>query len=247
MSQWGWALRGKPQRFPWPDRIAPANLCPRFSPTRTADGTAEPTRAGPVARLHRGSTTGVSLSAAVLIGILGCGRAAERIHLPALAGITDARLTAAYDPGPERRDLIARAAPGLPAFRFGGRPCWRRGWWTPSSCPRRRTPTPNSTVQALRRGVPALVDAPLALTAWTRRPGSGRRSGRSGVAAMVGFNRRWWAPAVALRHHLSAGAGGRRGDGRDAAGERPGARWRVVARRTPCMICGRTIWTCCVS
>ncbi len=153
--------------------------------------------------MHRGSRPGVSLSAAVLLGILGCGRAAERLHLPALAGITDARLTAAYDPGPERRDLIARAAPGCRPFDSAAGLLAARvvDAVIVSSPPDTHA---ELTVQALRAGVPVLVDPPLAPSldeaAWIR--GEERASG---VAAMVGFNRRWWAPAVALQHHLSAG------------------------------------------
>jgi predicted dehydrogenase len=153
--------------------------------------------------LHRGSRPGVSLSAAVLLGILGCGRAAERLHLPALAAITDARLTAAYDPGPERRDLIARAAPGCRPFDSAAALLAARvvDAVIVSSPPDTHA---DLTVQALRAGVPVLVDPPLAPSldeaGWIR--GEERASG---VAAMVGFNRRWWAPAVALRHHLSAG------------------------------------------
>jgi predicted dehydrogenase len=165
------------------------------------DGTA----AHPLAprRPHRGSRPGVSLSASVLIGILGCGRAAERLHLPALAGIRDARLTAAYDPGPERRELIARAAPGCRPFESAAALLAARlvDAVIVSSPPDTHA---DLAVQALRAGVPVLVDAPLAPTldeaAWIR--GEERASG---AAVMVGFNRRWWAPAVDLRHLLSAG------------------------------------------
>jgi len=56
------------------------------------------------------------MSAAVLIGLLGFGRAAERLHVPAILGTSGARLVAASDPVAERRQLIARASPGCRAF-----------------------------------------------------------------------------------------------------------------------------------
>ena len=144
------------------------------------------------------------MSAAVLIGILGCGRAAERLHLPSLARIRDARLTAAYDPGPERRDLIARAAPGCRPFDSAEALLSARvvDAVIVASPPETHA---DLTVRALQAGVPALVDAPLTPTldeaAWLR----GEERAAS-VAAMVGFNRRWWPPATALRAHLTGGA-----------------------------------------
>ena len=143
------------------------------------------------------------MSAAVLVGILGCGRAAERLHLPALARIPDARLTAAYDPGPERRDLIARAAPGCRAFDSAEALLSARvvDAVIVASPPETHA---ELTVLALQAGVPALVDAPLTPSldeaAWLR--GEERAAG---VSAMVGFNRRWWAPATALRQELAGG------------------------------------------
>jgi predicted dehydrogenase len=140
------------------------------------------------------------VSAAVLVGILGCGRAAERLHLPALARISGARLTAAYDPGPERRELIARAAPGCRPFESAEALLAARvvDAVIVASPPETHA---ELTVQALQVGVPALVDAPLTPTldeaAWLR--GEERATN---VAAMVGFNRRWWPPAMALRSRL---------------------------------------------
>jgi predicted dehydrogenase len=141
--------------------------------------------------------------AAVLIGILGCGRAAERLHLPALKRIGTARLTAAYDPGPERRELIARAAPGCRPFASAEALLAARvvDAVIVASPPETHA---DLAVQSLRAGVPVLVEAPLAPSlddaAWIR--GEERASG---TPVMVGFNRRWWVPAVALRQQLAAG------------------------------------------
>jgi myo-inositol 2-dehydrogenase/D-chiro-inositol 1-dehydrogenase len=140
------------------------------------------------------------VSAAVLVGILGCGRAAERLHLPALARIPDARLTAAYDPGPERRELIARAAPGCRAFDSAEALLAARvvDAVIVASPPETHA---ELTVQALQAGTPALIDPPLTPSldeaAWLRA-----EERKAKVPAMMGFNRRWWAPAEALRHKL---------------------------------------------
>jgi predicted dehydrogenase len=144
------------------------------------------------------------VSAAVLVGILGCGRAAERLHLPALARIPGARLTAAYDPGPERRDLIARAAPGCRPFESAQALLSARVVDAVIVASPAETHA-ELTVLALQSGIPALVDAPLTPTideaAWLR--GEERAAG---AAAVVGFNRRWWPPAMALRSRLAEGA-----------------------------------------
>jgi predicted dehydrogenase len=141
------------------------------------------------------------VSAAVLFGILGCGRAAERLHVPALARITGARLTAAYDPGPERRDLITRAAPGSRAFDSAEALLAARvvDAVIVSSPLETRA---ELAIKALQAGIPALIDAPLTLSldeaAWIRAEERATK-----VATMVGFNRRWWAPAEALRLRLA--------------------------------------------
>jgi predicted dehydrogenase len=46
----------------------------------------------------------------VRLGIVGCGRLAERGYLPALADVADARLVAVADPAPQRRSLLVEAA-----------------------------------------------------------------------------------------------------------------------------------------
>jgi predicted dehydrogenase len=137
----------------------------------------------------------------VLIGILGCGRAAEQLYLPALARIADARLTAAYDPGPERRELIARAAPGCRPFDTAEALLSARVVDAVIVSSPAETHA-DLAVLALQARVPVLVDVPLTTTldqaAWLRGE---ERASRGAV--MVGFNRRWWAPAAALRQFLA--------------------------------------------
>lgn len=48
--------------------------------------------------------------------MIGCGRAAERIYIPALSHLKEAKLVAAADPISERRTLISSSAPGCLAF-----------------------------------------------------------------------------------------------------------------------------------
>ena len=154
--------------------------------------------------MHRAAFESPPVNAAVLFGILGCGRAAERLHLPALARIAGARLTAAYDPGPERRDLIARAAPGCRAFESVEALLAARVVDAVIVASPKETHA-ELTIKALQAGVPALVDAPLASSldeaAWMRA-----EEREAKVPTMVGFNRRWWEAAEALRHHLAASA-----------------------------------------
>src|SRR6478735_8084694 len=98
---------------------------------------------------------------AVLLGFLGCERSAERFHLPAIARLTNARLTAAYDARPEQRQRIARMAPGC------------RNFDTPEALLAARVvdavivASPQDSqaslaVMALGAGVPVLIEPPLA-------------------------------------------------------------------------------------
>jgi predicted dehydrogenase len=143
------------------------------------------------------------MSGAVLIGILGCGRAAERLHLPALQRIGEARLTAAYDPLPERRDLIARAAPGCRPFASAEALLAAR---VVDAVIVAAPPEAHAELAelALRARLPVLIEKPLATSLEEAiRVAEVERVVRQAV--MVGFNRRWWEPAQALHHALAQG------------------------------------------
>lgn len=146
------------------------------------------------------------MSGAVLVGIMGCGRAAERLHVPAILRMRDARLTACCDPLPERRQLISRAAPGCRAFVSPEEMLAARGVDAVIVASSPETHAALAAI-ALRAGLPVLVEKPLAAT-----PAEAvallelERSTRQPV--MVGFNRRWWEPAQALRRAVA-----RLGDG----------------------------------
>ena len=134
------------------------------------------------------------------IGLIGCGRAAERLWLPAFRAVREVRLAAVVDPRSERRDLIARAVPSCikletPEQLFAG-----------GGVDAAIVATPAEThfalaYNGLRAGVPILVEKPLASTvAQALELGELRESAAS--ALMVGFNRRWWSPIRRLRERL---------------------------------------------
>lgn len=142
-----------------------------------------------------------SLSAAVLLGLLGCGPTARRHIVPAIARLTNARLTAAFDALPETRQSVARAAPGCRAFDsveamlaarvvdgvIVGGPIESRA---------------SLTVTALGAGLPVLVEPPIAASIeeadWIAEAERAVR-----LPIMVGFERRWWGPVEHLRRALA--------------------------------------------
>ena len=103
----------------------------------------------------------LEMSGVVLIGLLGCGRAAEQLHVPAILRTRETRLTAVCDPVPERRQLVARAAPGCRAFATA------EELFASRSVDAVLVASPPEThvalaELALRAGVPVLVEMPLA-------------------------------------------------------------------------------------
>jgi len=133
------------------------------------------------------------------LGILGCGRAAERLYLPALAHVPEARLAAAFDPVQARRELIASAVPGC-------RPCDSAEALLRAGVDAVIVATPPETHVAsagpvLQAGLPVLVEKPLATTVGEGEELAAQQAA-SGVPLAVGFNRRWWEPAVQLRRML---------------------------------------------
>jgi predicted dehydrogenase len=144
----------------------------------------------------------LSLSGAVLIGLLGCGPTAQRHYVPAIGRLPNARLTAAYDPLPEPRQIVARLAPGCRAFDsveallaarvvdaavIGG-PAESRA---------------SLAVSALGAGLPVLVLPPLAASLeeadWIAEAERAVR-----LPVVVGFHQWWWEPAERLRRVLAS-------------------------------------------
>lgn len=147
-----------------------------------------------------------TLSGAVLLGLLGCGPTAERYYVPAIARLTNARLTAAYDELPERSRRLARSAPGCRAFDSAEALLQARV----ADAVLIASPLQSHAslaVMALGAGLPVLVDPPLAGSLeeadWIREAERAVR-----LSVMVGFNRRWWEPVERLRRALAGGEGG---------------------------------------
>lgn len=141
------------------------------------------------------------MSRKVRLGMLGCGRAAERLHAPAIRRSEGARLTAVYDPIPARRELIASRHPGCRTFD------------SPELLVASgevdavivATPAQNhveAASLALRAGLPVLIEKPLAQSLAEARLLKALQES-TGVPVMIALNRRWWDPVVQLRRRLS--------------------------------------------
>lgn len=139
----------------------------------------------------------------VHLALIGCGRAAQRLHLPALLASKEAQLVAVVDTHAERRAALAAEVPRCQAFdsvdellhsvRVDGVIV--------------ATPVPTHTVVArcvLRADVPVLMEKPLAAClADAQSLEDDLRSSRGWV--MMAFNRRHWAPAIQLRRIVREG------------------------------------------
>jgi predicted dehydrogenase len=140
------------------------------------------------------------------LGLLGCGPAAERSYVPAIARLTNARLTAAYDEAADRSRRLARSAPGCRAFDSAEALLNARvvdAVLIASPLESRAS----LAVKALGAGLPVLIEPPLAASLeeaeWIR---DAERAVR--LPVMLGFNRRWWGPIERLRRVLAGGQEG---------------------------------------
>lgn len=138
------------------------------------------------------------MSDRVRIGMAGCGRAAERIYLPAFEQVEAARLVAVADPSLERRRIVADAA-GADAF---------------GSLEEMLSCEPDAVIvatppethgelaeAALRAGCSVLIEKPLASTLTDARRVV-EMVEETGRPVLVGFNRRRLAAAGRLRRLL---------------------------------------------
>lgn len=136
------------------------------------------------------------------IGLIGCGRAAERLYVPAFAQAPEVSLVAAVDSVEERRRLVAEQVPGCTAYgtlsdAMSGRALAAVVIATP---PHTHVPI---AIEALRLGLAVLVEKPLAPTPAGLDELAAAAEGRT---LAVGYNRRFWRPVVQLRDALhSAG------------------------------------------
>jgi myo-inositol 2-dehydrogenase/D-chiro-inositol 1-dehydrogenase len=135
------------------------------------------------------------------IGLIGCGRAAERYYLPILTRMKEINLVSVADPIQERRELIALKIPGCQVFP-SAKSLLKKG-----NVSAVIIATPPSThieiaIQAVHAGVPVLIEKPLA-------PSMGGVEALKTlvdsvkVPIMVGFNRRFWVPACQLKRIIS--------------------------------------------
>jgi predicted dehydrogenase len=164
------------------------------------------------------------MSAALETALVGCGRVAERLYLPALARVRGLRLAAAIDPLPERRRAIAAAVPGCRELDPVAGPIDPRAFAVAivATPPRLHAAAARPFVDA---GLPVLIEKPLAPTL-AEALDLAEAATASGARVAVGFNRRFWEPARELARRLATAPAGRRASAHlvmtsDAAGWAP--------------------------
>jgi predicted dehydrogenase len=133
------------------------------------------------------------------IGLIGCGRAAERFYLPALSRLKEkVRLVAVADPVRERRELISAIIPDCVAFNSAEELLQKARIVAAIITTPPATHVPIAML-ALRAGVHVLVEKPLApFVAGAEELESLVASSSSSL--MIGFNQRYWEPVRQLRH-----------------------------------------------
>ena len=141
------------------------------------------------------------MSEQLRVGLIGCGRAAERYYLPVLRRQTaKARLVAVADPQPERALLAASFAPECLTFDCAEMLLQKADVDAVivTSTPETHVPI---TVKALQAGLPVLVEKPLGISSEQVR-GLEEWTPRSRGSVMVGFNQRHWEPVEQLENML---------------------------------------------
>ncbi len=134
------------------------------------------------------------------IGLIGCGRAVERIYLPAINKLQDIKVIAAVDPIEERRNLISQKFAECIPYAFIDEKLVDQidaGIIT--------TP-PDTHVKLasefLKKNKYVLVEKPLALTKEGVKKLKEIESS-SKASLMMGFNHRYWLPVAKLKERLS--------------------------------------------
>jgi len=142
----------------------------------------------------------------VQVGLIGCGKAAERLYAPTLPRVRGVSVSALVDPREERRTLLGEA--------FGG-DC--KGYETveamlnESAVDAVIVATPPSTHaslarEALLRSRWVLVEKPLTGSAAQAEPMLAPEvADLARHRLMVGYNRRYWRPIVRLREAMGRG------------------------------------------
>lgn len=137
------------------------------------------------------------------IGLIGCGRAAERIYLPALRKIYNIKIMAAVDPIEERRNLISRNFSTCIPYKSINENLFEN-----IDAAIITTPPDSHLILAaefLKQDKYVLVEKPLSLSL------DGIKELReieslSKAYLMMGFNHRYWVPVIKLKEKLSENA-----------------------------------------
>jgi predicted dehydrogenase len=135
-------------------------------------------------------------------GLIGCGRVAQRVHLPILAGLPQVRLAAIAEPDPQLRERAGRQAGckavsdyatllGMPAVEAVVI-CVPSGLHA------------DVTVAALNRGKHVYLEKPLATSLEDARSVLSALE-RAQTSGMIGFNYRYHRAYQELRRHLRSG------------------------------------------
>lgn len=138
------------------------------------------------------------------LGIIGCGRAAELIYLPALKKFPDINLVAVVDPVKERRELISEKFNGCIQYSSVDLNMI-------NSVDAAIISTPPDThialsSELLKRNKYVLVEKPLAISTEGIKEFKELESS-SKASLMMGFNHRYWQPIIDLKEKLSRSSG----------------------------------------
>ncbi len=141
------------------------------------------------------------MSGDLRVGLIGCGRAAERYYLPVLARRSlSARLVAVADPLPERTLLATSFVPDCKTFD-----CVETLLQESSLDAIVVASSPEThaqiTMRALQAGLAVLVEKPVATSTEQARALEEQLAHASG-SVMVGFNQRHWEPVERLESVL---------------------------------------------
>jgi predicted dehydrogenase len=140
------------------------------------------------------------MNEALRVGLLGCGRAAERLHIPALERSGDFDLVAVADPQSARAKAMAGAVGHCASFESAREMLAQ----TPLDAMIIATPPPRHLADlelGAEAGLPMLVEKPMVVK--IDDLDRLRLLGQA-VPIMVGYNRRHWAPVTALKEAIGA-------------------------------------------
>jgi len=141
------------------------------------------------------------------LGVIGCGKVLERLHLPAIEKSSQWRLAAASDPSAGRRQWIEAKRPGVAVYDDPEkmlRECRPEGVLVASP------PASHCklAIKALESGAHVLLEKPMALdTMDAGRIASAVRD--AGKMLWIGFNRRFKRPYLRLKAFVDSRLGGK--------------------------------------